>query len=47
TVMICHHGGRSLQAAMFLERQGFACVFNLTGGIAAWSRSVDPSMPQY
>ncbi|MBM3384731.1 MAG: sulfurtransferase [Betaproteobacteria bacterium] len=47
TVMICHHGGRSLQAAMFLERQGFACVFNLTGGIAAWSRSVDLSMPQY
>ena len=47
TVLICHHGGRSMQAAMFLERQGFARVYNLTGGVAAWAASVDPAMPQY
>lgn len=47
TVVICHHGGRSLQAAMFLERRGFARVYNLAGGVAAWARSVDPAMPQY
>jgi len=47
TVVICHHGGRSLQAAMFLERQGFSCVHNLSGGVDAWARSVDPAMPLY
>jgi rhodanese-related sulfurtransferase len=47
TVVICHHGGRSMQAAMFLERQGFADVRNLAGGVDAWARSVDPAMPVY
>lgn len=47
TVLICHHGGRSLQAAMFLERSGFASVLNLAGGVDAWARSVDPTMPVY
>jgi len=47
TVVICHHGGRSMQAAMFLQRQGFASVHNLAGGVDAWARSVDPSMPVY
>jgi rhodanese-related sulfurtransferase len=46
-VAICHHGGRSMQVAMFLERQGFKSVHNLTGGIDAWSRTVDPSVPTY
>lgn len=46
-VAICHHGGRSMQVAMFLERQGFRSVHNLTGGIDAWSRTVDPSVPTY
>jgi rhodanese-related sulfurtransferase len=46
-VAICHHGGRSLQVAMFLEKQGFRSVHNLTGGIDAWSRTVDPSVPTY
>ncbi len=32
-VAICHHGGRSMQVAMFLERQGFSTLFNLSGGI--------------
>jgi rhodanese-related sulfurtransferase len=38
---------RSAQVAMFLQRQGFDAVFNLTGGIDAWSRDVDPSVPTY
>lgn len=46
-VMICHHGHRSLQAGLFLERQGFADVFNLAGGIDAWARTVDPAMATY
>lgn len=46
-VAICHHGGRSMQVALFLERQGFKRVHNLQGGIDAWSRTVDPAIPTY
>lgn len=46
-VVICHHGGRSMQVAAFLERQGFSKVHNLTGGVDAWARTVDPAMPVY
>ena len=46
-VAICHHGGRSLQVAMFLEKNGFAKVHNLQGGVDAWSRTVDPAVPLY
>ncbi|HWD23560.1 MAG TPA: rhodanese-like domain-containing protein [Burkholderiales bacterium] len=46
-VAICHHGGRSMQVAMFLEKQGFTRVHNLVGGIDAWSRTVDPAVPLY
>ena len=47
TVCVCHHGGRSMQVAMFLERQGFRNVYNLTGGVDAWARLVDKTMPTY
>jgi rhodanese-related sulfurtransferase len=47
TVVMCRSGGRSLQVAHFLERNGFRSVANLTGGILAWSRDVDPSVAQY
>src|ERR1700689_3567659 len=47
TVVICRSGGRSAQVAQFLERQGFEKVFNLSGGILAWSRVIDPRIPQY
>jgi monothiol glutaredoxin len=43
----CHHGVRSRAAAEQLVRDGFTRVYNLEGGIAAWSRDVDPSVPQY
>ena len=46
-VCICHKGGRSAQVAMFLERNGYSDVTNLTGGIEAWARLVDPSMAKY
>ena len=46
-VVICHHGGRSMQVGLFLERQGYNKVYNLSGGVDAWARTVDPSMPVY
>ena len=45
--VLCHHGGRSMQVAMFLKQQGFARVANVAGGIDAWSLQVDPSVPRY
>ena len=47
TVVICRSGGRSLEAARFLAARGFGSVFNLVGGILAWSRDIDPEIPQY
>ena len=46
-VVICHHGGRSMQVAMFLERKGYARLFNLAGGVEAWAADVDPAMRRY
>ena len=46
-VCICHHGARSMQVAGFLEKNGFADVSNLTGGVHAWALLVDNSMPTY
>ena len=47
TVVICRSGGRSLEVARFLAGQGFTSVYNLAGGILAWSRDLDPRIPQY
>ena len=47
TVVICRSGGRSLEVAHFLTTHGFGSVFNLAGGILAWSRDLDPGIPQY
>ncbi|HUN92572.1 MAG TPA: rhodanese-like domain-containing protein [Burkholderiaceae bacterium] len=46
-VCICHHGGRSQQVAIFLESRGFSQVYNLSGGVDAWSRDVDPALRRY
>jgi len=46
-VCVCHHGARSLQVALFLEKQGLKDVYNLTGGIDAWSTLIDPTVPRY
>lgn len=44
---ICHHGVRSAQVVAFLERSGYDSVYNLAGGIDAWSTKVDPAVPRY
>ncbi|KRG42308.1 glutaredoxin [Stenotrophomonas panacihumi] len=44
---LCHHGGRSQQAAEQFHAQGFTRVYNVTGGIDAWSDEVDGSVPKY
>jgi rhodanese-related sulfurtransferase len=46
-VVLCHHGQRSLSVAMWLRRQGFEQAQSLAGGIDAWSRVIDPSVPTY
>jgi rhodanese-related sulfurtransferase len=46
-VLICRSGGRSLEVAHFLASQGFGSIYNLVGGILAWSRDLDPRIPQY
>ena len=47
TVVICHHGARSLQAALYLERCGIKHLYNLSGGIDAWARRVEPAAATY
>jgi rhodanese-related sulfurtransferase len=44
---LCHHGGRSMQVASFLEQQGFSNITNISGGIHAWSNQVDANVPVY
>jgi rhodanese-related sulfurtransferase len=46
-VVMCHHGARSLNVAMWLREQGFTHAQSLAGGIDAWSRSIDPEVPRY
>jgi adenylyltransferase/sulfurtransferase len=44
---MCRSGGRSAQVAGFLRQQGYSRVWNLAGGILAWSEQVDPTIPSY
>ena len=44
---LCHHGGRSAQAAMYFAQRGFDNLYNVVGGIDAWSLNVDPEIPRY
>ncbi|MDH4396675.1 MAG: rhodanese-like domain-containing protein [Limnobacter sp.] len=46
-VCLCHHGVRSYQVALYLQRQGFDRVANLHGGIHAWAADVDTTCPVY
>ena len=45
--VLCHHGTRSQRVAMFLQANGFDCLANVAGGIEAWARELDPSVPRY
>ena len=47
TVMICHHGIRSRHIGIYLEREGFENIINLSGGVDAWARDVDSTMAVY
>ena len=46
-IVYCHHGIRSLNVARYLAHVGFENVANLQGGIDAWARQIDPSLPRY
>jgi monothiol glutaredoxin len=46
-VFQCHHGIRSQQAAEYFRHEGFRELYNLQGGIDAWSQLIDPAVPRY
>ena len=46
-VVVCHHGVRSLSVTHWLRHQGFENAQSMRGGIDAWSRTIDGSVPQY
>ena len=46
-VVLCHHGARSRQAVEWLRANGVANAVNLSGGIDAWVRQIEPSMRTY
>lgn len=46
-LVMCHHGGRSMQATQWLRRQGYGKASNVAGGIDAWSREIDPAVRRY
>lgn len=46
-VLYCHHGIRSLNSARYLAEAGFDDLYNLSGGIDAWARDIDPEMARY
>ena len=46
-VVMCRSGQRSAAAVNALQQAGHTDLYNLKGGILAWSRDIDPSVPQY
>jgi rhodanese-related sulfurtransferase len=46
-VVMCHTGRRSYMVAQYLVGNGFSQVFNLRGGIDAWSTEIDAQVPRY
>ncbi|MEN1678754.1 MAG: rhodanese-like domain-containing protein [Planctomycetota bacterium] len=46
-VVMCHHGMRSAQVAMWLRGQGFTQAQSMAGGIDRWSLEIDPETPRY
>lgn len=45
--VLCHAGGRSGRVAAYLAAMGFTQVANISGGIDAWSQTVDAAIPRY
>ena len=46
-IVMCHHGGRSLQVAMWLRQQGFVKAQSMSGGIDVWAQTIEPGMTRY
>ena len=46
-VVLCHHGGRSAQVAMWLRGQGFDNTQSMAGGIDQWAVEIEPGMARY
>ena len=46
-VVMCRSGARSAQAVKLLEKKGFENVSNLVGGVNAWAKEIDTSLPVY
>jgi sulfur-carrier protein adenylyltransferase/sulfurtransferase len=46
-IVHCHSGKRSAHAVQLLQQRGFTEIYNLEGGIEAWSDQIDPSVPKY
>lgn len=46
-IVICHHGMRSQRVADYLAHHNFKSIYNLYGGIDAWSQDVDATVPRY
>lgn len=44
---LCHHGNRSAAVCRALAAEGFTRLWNVEGGIDAWSRDVDSTLPVY
>jgi len=47
TVVMCRSGARSAKACELLEKEGFASVSNLKGGVNEWAKKIDNSLPVY
>jgi rhodanese-related sulfurtransferase len=46
-LILCHHGARSLSVTNWLRQQGYESAQSVAGGIEAWSREIDPTVPRY
>jgi rhodanese-related sulfurtransferase len=46
-VVVCHHGVRSMNVTVWLRQQGFEKAQSMRGGVDAWSRRVDTTVPTY
>ena len=47
TIVMCHHGARSMNVIHYLKSRGYKNLINLEGGIHAWATDVDKSMSTY
>lgn len=45
--VLCHHGVRSLNVAVWLQQHGVENCFSVAGGIDRWSLEIDPTVPRY